>query len=236
MFESITNIVQNFFAGVPWLTTSMDILPGVTGFTTSWFEIMITAIIAVNVIMCAFNTKWNWPIGLVAVTMYGTAAGFLWGLYADAWLQVFYFLSGLFGMWYWWKGGDKKSEAKTTDLTLVGWITTLLGVAMGSYIVQGMLVAAIPADAVEVAGTSAAEYIAYVSWMDAFTTVTCVFAQILLMTRNRSNWVLWIAANLCYIPLFFIKGLNLLAVEYFFFLGNAVWGFIKWSRDIKAGK
>lgn len=220
MFETLMATLN----ATPWfqsLTGSWEMLPGVTGFTTSWIEIIITLVLGVNVFMCALNTKWNWPIGLVGVTLYGLAAGFLWGLYADAWLQVFYFATGVFGMWYWWRGGENKEEAKTTDLSFGGWVITLTGIAAGTYLTANVLMEQTDSQ---------------VPWMDAFTTITCLFAQLLLMARVRSSWLLWILADVVYIYLFITRGLNLLAIEYAFFTLNAVFGYWMWTKHIKANK
>ena len=183
---------------------------------TGYAEHVITGVLALCVFLAARNNTWNWPIGLVGVTMYGASAWLLWGLYADALLQIFYFATGCYGWWYWTKGGAGKTPAPITDLTILQWgqvaLIILLGtVGMGSYM--------------------AANTNSVVPYLDSFTTVTCFLAQIGLMRRIRSNWILWIIADIFYVYMFYVKGLNLLAVEYALFTLNAGYGFYVWTKE-----
>jgi len=183
--------------------------------TIANIEMLTTIVLALNVFMCALNWKINWPIGLVGVTMYGLSSWFLWGLYADATLQIFYFLTGLYGWWYWCKGGEGKTEAKITDLNFLSWVGVAALVAAGTYFVGFFL--DIKTDSV-------------VPYLDAYTTVICLFAQILLMLRVRSAWLLWVAANVVYVYMFHLKGLEMLSLLYVAFIFNAAFGFINWTR------
>lgn len=178
-------------------------------------EHLTTAVLALNVFLCALNWKINWPVGLVGVTMYGLSAWFLWGLYADAVLQIFYFATGLYGMWYWWKGGKNKTEAPITDMSLLQWVGVIGLVAAGTYFVGYFL---------------DAETDSVVPYLDAYTTVICLVAQVLLMLRNRSAWILWVAANVVYVYMFHLKGLDSLMALYVAFIFNAVFGFYMWTR------
>ena len=193
----------------------------ISSFYMEYAEHLITVVLAACVFCAALGKKWNWPIGLVGVTMYGLHSWFVWGLYADALLQIFYFGTGILG-WYWWyRGGANKTEAKVTDLdfTQKSAVFVLIGCAtamLGGYLMDNT-------DSV-------------VPYLDAFTTVTCLIAQVLLMLRNRFTWVLWIIADVVYVYMFYVKGLNLLAVEYFLFTFNAMFGYYMFTKLRKAGK
>ena len=190
-----------------------------------WFvlniELLTTIVLGLNVFMCALNTKWNWPIGIIGVTMYGLSAWFLWGLYADAVLQIFYFITGFYGWWYWWKGGSDKTESKISDLSFISWLGAIGLTAAGTFFVGFFLDA--KTDSV-------------VPYLDAYTTVICLLAQIMLMLRIRSAWIFWIAANVVYVYMFHLKGLDQLAILYVGFIANAMLGFFIWTKAKKAGK
>ena len=191
-------------------------LDQVTNFYMTYAEHLITVILALCVFMAARGKIINWPIGLVGVTMYGLHAWFVWGLYADALLQIFYFATGVFG-WVWWcKGGANRTQAPVTDCTWLekGLLLTVIGFVTfhwGQYLVTN---------------TDST-----VPYMDAFTTVTCLIAQLLLMFRNRFTWILWIIADVVYVYLFYVKGLNLLSIEYALFTLNAVFGYYMWTKQ-----
>lgn len=193
--------------------------PNMLAMSWEWFianiETITTVVLGLNVFMCACNTKWNWPVGIIGVTLYGLSAWFLWGLYADAVLQVFYLATGFYGWWYWWKGGNNKTEAPITDLGLMGWLGSIGLIAAGTYFVGFFLDA--QTDSV-------------VPYLDAYTTVICLIAQILLMYRIRSAWFFWVAANVVYVYMFHLKGLDQLSLLYVAFIFNAVFGFVNWTR------
>ncbi|MGL4352795.1 MAG: nicotinamide riboside transporter PnuC [Aeromonas popoffii] len=193
----------------------------ISDFYMTYAEHLITIVLAACVFCAALGKKWNWPIGLVGVVMYGMHAWFIWGLYADALLQIFYFATGALG-WYWWyKGGNNKTEAKVVDLRTVEkwglWILIIITAIALTSVLKERTDSTVPA-------------------LDAFTTVTCMFAQLLLMMRNRFTWVLWIVADIVYVYMFYVKGLNFLAVEYAIFTLNAAFGYWMWTRLQKAGK
>lgn len=180
-------------------------------------ENLTTFVLALNVFLCACNNKWNWSIGLLGVTMYGLSAYFLWGLYADAYLQIFYFITGVYG-WYYWIKGDNGKETPISDLKRYEWTVLVMCIAMATMILNRVLLSNTDSE---------------VPFLDAFTTVVSLFAQILLMFRKRSAWILWVITNVAYIYLFHLKGLDSLMILYIAFIGNAVFGYINWTRIMK---
>ena len=56
-------------------------------------------------------------------------------------------------------------------------------------------------------------------------------AQLLLDNKKITNWFVWIAVNIVSIPFFFIGGAYIVAFQYVFFLGNAVYGYISWNNN-----
>lgn len=186
-------------------------------FITTYSEHICTVLIAINVFLCARNSAWNWPVGLIAVTVYGLSAWFLFGLYADALMQIFYFATGVIGWWYWikGKGGD---SAPVTDWGVEHWVPIIFVIILGTGVWGNYL------------DTNTDSVVPY---LDSFTTITCIIAQIGLMLRKRGSWMLWTVANVVYVFMFHIKGLNILAVEYAVFTINAAYGYYVWTKEMK---
>lgn len=192
-------------------------LQEVWSFIVANIENLTTFVLGLNVFLCACNNKWNWPIGLLGVTMYGLSAYFLWGLYADAYLQIFYFATGVYGWWYWVKG-KKGEEVPVSDLKRYEWTVLIMCIMMFTMMLNRFLLSSTDSE---------------VPFLDAFTTVVSLFAQILLMYRKRSAWILWVTTNVAYIYLFHLKGLDSLMLLYVAFIGNAIFGYINWTRIMK---
>jgi nicotinamide mononucleotide transporter len=55
----------------------------------------------------------------------------------------------------------------------------------------------------------------------------------LLARKIWETWVLWILVDCISIVLFWVKGLQLISLEYVVFLGIASYGCWWWSRQIK---
>jgi nicotinamide mononucleotide transporter len=66
------------------------------------------------------------------------------------------------------------------------------------------------------------------TFWDALTTAISLGAQWLLNYKRLQNWVLWIVADLIYVPLYAWKGLYLTSLLYAVFLVMAVMGRLEW--------
>ncbi len=158
---------------------------------------------------------WNFPIGIANniffLVLFGRAR-----LFGDANLQIIYVVLGLQGWYFWLYGGRNRSKLEITHVN-----------ARSAAILSATLVLA-----------SAA--LAFVLWrvkgsvpvLDSVTTVLSLIAQYMLNKKYFENWYVWIAADLIYIYLYFVRGLQLTAVLYFAFLVLCILGVRSWRRAV----
>ncbi|MNR06906.1 Nicotinamide mononucleotide transporter [compost metagenome] len=72
-----------------------------------------------------------------------------------------------------------------------------------------------------------------VPYEDGFCTALSFVAQLMLTRKILQNWILWIIVDLCYIPLYIYKNLNLSAVFYAFLVAIAIKGYLDWRKSYR---
>jgi nicotinamide mononucleotide transporter len=160
----------------------------------------------------------GWPIGAIMVALYF----FLFArvkLYADAGLQVVYFVLQFYGWHEWLHGGDGRGRLAVSHtparvipacLLLGATGTWLLGSVLGRYTDQ-----ALP------------------FWDSGIASFSLV-AQWMLARKYLENWLLWAAIDIIAIGVYWIKNLELTALLYFLFLLLCVRGYQQWRASLDA--
>ncbi|MGW9565181.1 nicotinamide riboside transporter PnuC [Prescottella equi] len=193
--------------------------PNSTAFTafgapTSWAEVLGFVTGAWCVWLVGRQSIWNWPIGiannLVWILLFATA-----GLFADSGLQVVYIALAVWG-WRNWVQGRSGDTLPVTGATATEWMWLAAAGIAGTTALTVLLDTA----------TSST-----VPFWDAITTVLSLLATWCQATKRWESWLLWIAADLIYIPLYLHKGLTLTALLYAGFLLLCVRGLLAWRRS-----
>ena len=83
-----------------------------------------------NVVLIVRRSLWNYPFGLVMVTLY---AGIFFDakLYSDALLQGFFFAVQIFGLYWWITGRSESGALIVLRLSTRQWVATVLATAFG---------------------------------------------------------------------------------------------------------
>jgi len=156
---------------------------------------------------------WNWPVGLVNVTLFFILF-YQARLYADMCLQAVYFGLGVYGWWNWVYGAPNKPKLPISKTTWVEWIALLIIIPLGTWGIREVLIA--------VQGEA--------PFWDSLTTVLSLCAQYLLSRKRLENWYFWIAADIIYVPLFLSRGLPLISFLYGIFLVMCLVGITRWFK------
>ncbi|TWE19564.1 nicotinamide riboside transporter PnuC [Kitasatospora atroaurantiaca] len=181
----------------------------------SWAELLGFATGAVGVWLTVRARIWNFPVG-IANNIFFLVLFWSARLYADAALQLVFLALGIHGWWQWLRGGEQRSARsvrRASPRTLVVLLLLLVPVTWALTVVLGR------------AGDSA-------PFWDALTTALSLAAQWLLNTKQVETWYFWIAADVVYVPLYFVKALDLTALVYLLFLGLCLLGLRAWRREL----
>ena len=184
----------------------------------SRIEIVAAILGVVNIILLVRRSIWNYPFGIVMVSLYGVVF-FQARLYSDALLQVFFFVVQIYGWWVWYHARDSAGLVKV-ELMSVRWRAIWLAVIGIATVAEGWYLANYTSDAAP--------------WLDANTTAMSVVAQYLLSIRKIENWILWIVTDVVQIGLYYWKGLYPTTGLYILFLILSCVGLYEWLREWRA--
>lgn len=172
---------------------------------------------AISVYLSARENIWSWPTAIVNVGLYILIFQRS-GLYSDMGLQVVYLVLSIYGWYEWLHGGANRSKLEVSKASRRAWtISAAAGVA-------GWLV--IWSITRHLQGVS-------IPSIDAGLTATSLIAQWMMTKKILENWVLWIIADIVYVPMYIYKHLYVTSGLYLVFLALAIMGYVEWKRSYR---
>jgi nicotinamide mononucleotide transporter len=197
-------VLRNIWAGLT-SAAPLDQMNLVLGITGVWLMVR--------------RNLWAFPVGLVAVTVQGVLF-FRTRFYADATLQIVFFVALAWGWWHWVHDRGSAPELPVTRLSARGRALTV-GLAVFATVAWALLLQRWT-DAI-------------MPWRDAFIAAFSVAAQVLQARKNIENWPLWIVVNITAVATYWSATLAYTAFLYLVYLGLAVVGWRAWRRALAAG-
>ena len=190
------------------------------GTAVTWLEVIAFALALANIACNVFEIHWGWPLTVVASALY------VWlfyasKLYGEAGVNGFFALAAVWGWWQWLRGhrADSRLPLKIARLDRNG--LAISGAAWAALWVAFSLLLRAVSDS-------------DVPWADGFVAAGSVVGTVLLGRKFIENWPLWLIVNAASIALFVYKGLHLTVVLYVIFFLLAIWGWIGWTKRLKA--
>ncbi len=195
-------------------------LPAVTVFGNSLTTLEVFGFITgiVGVLLTVYKNIWNFPIGILNSALLSILF-FNSRLFADAGLQIVFITLGLMGWWQWLQAKHKGQLESTQALKVKNLTRQQQVIGLGILLI---VVFALYQLLIYIKGD--------VPFFDALITALSIAAQILLNRRYLENWWIWIAVDVISIPVYFYKGLYLIALLYVVFLALAIMGLTTWKK------
>jgi nicotinamide mononucleotide transporter len=155
----------------------------------------------------------NFPLGILNSAILGLV--FLeQRLFADATLQIVFIVLSVMGWWQWYHHRHAQESSPVFATTLREQLV-LLGIGAVTTLALWQMLVSLKGAAPPV---------------DALITVLSLCAQWQLNRRQLSNWAWWIVVDLISVPLYWSRGLPLIAGLYVIFLLICLKGWWHWSR------
>ncbi len=197
----------------------------VYGYPISYIELLGTLSGLVSVYYASRANILTWPTGtLNAVFLF--VLFYQVQLYADMFLQTYFFVVTLYGWYYWNKKRDEKSitvmtsHSRIITALIVATTTVLAGYCFShihEYLPQYFTIQA-----------------AY-PYADSFIMVASITATTLLAQKKIESWYLWLMVNIASIGVYYAKGVYFLSLEYVVFLVLASYGLYNWHKKLRHG-
>lgn len=187
---------------------------------TRWQEWVSTITQIASVWYARKNNVLVYPTGIIGVLLAAYLYFFLIHppLYADALLNIYYFIMSVYG-WYNWV--QKKDGAHYTYP--ISWCTKKeLWVGIGFFLIFWMGIYAVLAKLTN----------SNTPMLDSLVSASAITAMWWMAKRKIESWHAWIFSNLVAIPLNFYKGLMLFTLMYILFLLMAWWGYKEWKTNV----
>lgn len=139
--------------------------------------------------------------------------------YAEIAINIYYFFTMIYGVYCWRKRlSDNSLQVQTRRLSrnifpFLGVLVVLLSVLAG-WLLQRYTDDPQP-------------------YLDAFTTVPAIAAQILMVTAYREQWYLWLMVDVLALVMWFRAENYCMAAQYAFWCANCVYGYVQWTKSLK---
>jgi len=188
-------------------------------------EIIATGCAVLGVFLIARQNILGWPLGLVWAGISAYLAFFEWHLVSDAILYATYIPIQVYCWSVWVRRGAHTDEAPF----LPTWLSTRMHIILAASAVLAVIVWACGISAL----ANRVEWIPAPAllWRDSTTTVLNYFAQFLQARKRMENWIGWLIVNILGIHIYWVKDAPVYSLQYAFFLGLGLYGWMKWSQS-----
>lgn len=200
----------------------MIFILAITDWLKSQSVLEISGVISgiVCVYLAAKNNIWSWPFAIISVSLY-IIIFFEAKLYADAGLQVYFFITNIYGWYFWSRKSEQEDKAPVSFASRKSLLISLVALLIFTLLLGTFLYK----------GTDAS-----FPYLDSFCTACSLVAQLFLARKIIENWLIWIFVDIIYVGVYLVKDLHLTAGMYALYVLIAAMGYINWKKEYKQSK
>jgi len=199
-------------------------------FETLWNNVLDTTVLEFIAVIFGLLSVWFakqekilvYPTGIISVLIYVYIC-FGIKLYADAGINLFYFIMSVYG-WYKWSKKGEEPQLRITKCNGKDWLISVVMFIISAIVII-ILLKFFKQDDVEYWSTN-------IPYIDTFTTAIFIVGMWLMAFKKLENWIFWIIGDLISVPLYAYKGLVFTSFQFLIFLIIAVAAYIAWRRKL----
>ncbi len=182
-----------------------------------WLEIIAVVFGVVGVWFGKKEHILVYPLGIISTAIFIYIC-FKFELYGDFIINIYYTLMSLYG-WFMWS-----TRIDGSNLTITRCSSSDLYKALGIFLVSAAFIVGVY--------LYFNRFDRYTDYFDTLTTGLCFAAMWLMAHKKIEHWLLWIAANIISIPLYFYKGLGFTGLQFTVLLIIAILGYQQWKKHL----
>lgn len=157
---------------------------------------------------------WLWVVGAIMPMVHG-ALYLHSGIYADAAMQLYYVLAGVYGLIIWRrkpKGGGELPIRHTP----IRWIPSLVATYAILHVVLYFLLTEFTDSRVPI--------------LDSMSTALCIVAMWMLSRKLVEQWLVWLVVDMISVGLYLYKDIPITGALYAIYCILAIAGYMRWRR------
>ena len=197
----------------------------IIGYPISYVELIGTVFGLISVYFASKANILTWSTGIINEAFLFVLF-FQVHLYADMFLQVYFFVVTIYG-WYNWntKTAENKIDNISSNTRWLYATVIILGSVLSGFIIKNIHLYLPSYFKIEAA----------YPYTDSFVMVLSIVATVLLARKKIESWHLWILVDAICVILYFKKGVYFLSLEYMIFLVLASYGLYNWKKQLTNG-
>lgn len=184
---------------------------------TNWLDVLGTTLGLLYLFLEMRENIWMWIVGTIMPVIYIFVL-YEKGIYADCAMEVYYFVAGIYGFWFWLRGKSKAKplaiQSTPRKLKTMLWLYALvLWMLFGTFL--------------RYCTDSTVPYI------DGFTTALSIIALWMLSRKYIEQWWVWFVVDIASTGLYLYKEIYGRAGLYGIYTLMAVYGYYVWKKRMK---
>lgn len=187
-----------------------------------WLSLVSGLCGILSVFYCSQGKMIFYFFGMLQIATYQVLC--IWeNLYGQMFMNLFFFACQCYGIYHWRKQlreADKGNSESVPAIALSPRQLTALTIAL-------LAVSAAVGFVLSRYTNDTQPY------LDAFTTVPALVAEVLMILAIRDQWYVWFGVDLIYCILWFRAGDYCMLMQYAFWTVNCIYGFAHWSKSLK---
>ena len=160
---------------------------------------------------------WLWIVGAIMPMVHGVLY-LSSGIYADAAMQLYYVVAGIYGLCIWTRGTRRNERVVNIQHTPVRWVVPLFVVYLVLHIAMFYLLSEFTDSRVP--------------FFDSMSTALSIVAMWMLSRKLVEQWLVWLVVDAISVGLYLYKGIPITAMLYTLYCALAIAGYVRWRKQV----